>query len=163
MKLLEPESNATLSAEECAALVADSVPLVMRTIRAEMRSHRSPDLSVPHFRTLAYLHRHPGASLSDVAAHIGLTLPSISKMVDRLVARELVTRRSGPQDRRRICLELTPQGESTYQAAASATRARLAERLAALSPDERATIGQAMRTIKVLFGAERADDNETST
>jgi MarR family transcriptional regulator for hemolysin len=118
---------------------------------------------VPHFRTLAYLHRHPGASLSDVAAHIGLTLPSISKMVDRLVARDLVTRRSGPQDRRRICLELTPQGESTYQAAASATRARLAERLAALSPGERAAVVQAMRTIRAVFGAEQAGDRDTAT
>lgn len=63
----------------------------------------------------------------------------------------------------KIAKVLTPQGEATYQAAAQATRARLAERLAALSPGERATIGQAMRTIKAIFGVEMADDADSST
>jgi DNA-binding MarR family transcriptional regulator len=163
MKLLEHDSNPSISADECAGLVKDTVPLVMRTIRAEMRSHRSLDLSVPQFRALAFLGRQPGASLSDVAAHIGLTLPSISKMIDRLVARDLVMRRSAPEDRRRMCLELTPLGEATLQVAAKATRDRLAERLATLSPDERAAIIQAMRSLHMLFGSEQAfkDDSRT--
>jgi DNA-binding MarR family transcriptional regulator len=163
MKLLEPDSNLSISADECAALVKDTVPLVMRTIRAEMRRHRSLDLSVPQFRALTFLGRHPGASLSDLAAHIGLTLPSISKMIDRLVARDLVVRRSAPQDRRRICLELTPSGEAALQAAAQATQERLAERLAALSPDERTVITQAMRSLQALFASDQAfaDDSKT--
>src|SRR5512142_2783 len=116
MKLLADDSNPFASADECAAMVVEIVPLVMRTIRAEMRGHRSPDLSVPQFRTLLFLRRQPGASVSDVAGHIGLTLPSVSKMIDRLVTRDLVTRHSAPEDRRRICLDLTPLGMSTLQA-----------------------------------------------
>src|SRR5512140_3106886 len=129
MKPLADDSNRSYSADECAALVAEVVPLVMRTSRAEMRGHRSPDLSVPQFRTLLFLRRQPGASVSDVAGHIGLTLPSISKMIDRLVTRDRVVRHSAPGDRRRICLELTPLGASTLQATTDATRKRLSERL----------------------------------
>jgi DNA-binding MarR family transcriptional regulator len=157
MKPLDNEidsSQPLSSAEECAALVADIVPLVMRTIRAEMRRHRSADLSVPQFRTLAFLGRNPDASLSDVAEHIGLTLPSISKMVDRLEARELLMRRGASDDRRRLCLELTPLGRSTLQSAANMTRDHLAEKLAALSPDECSIISQAMNSLHRVFGPE---------
>src|SRR5262245_51845209 len=151
MKLFEDESKSSTSANECAAVVADVVPLVMRTIRAEMRSYRTPDLSVPQFRALAYLGRHPGASLSDVAEHIGLTLPSISKMIDRLVARELVARSNASQDRRRISLELTPLGLSTWQSAGRATRNHLAEQLSALSADERTVVIKAMHSLLAVF------------
>jgi hypothetical protein len=46
---------------------------------------------MPQFRTLAVIDRNANASLSDVTEHIGLTLPSMSKLVDGLVARKLAT------------------------------------------------------------------------
>jgi len=136
---------------ECAGQVLETVPVVMRAIRNEMRSHRGSDLSVPQFRVLVYLHRHEGASLSDVAEHMGLTLPSMSKMVDGLVARELVSRRVDPKDRRRVVLAPTALGRTTRQAAHKATESRLAERLAVLSAPERRNIIEAMQALKVIF------------
>ncbi len=41
----------------------EAVPLVMRFIRADMRAINATDMSVPQFRTLAFLDRNPGASL----------------------------------------------------------------------------------------------------
>ena len=85
------------SADECGRQILEAVPMVMLAIRTWMRSHRGSDLSVPQFRVLVYLHRHEGSSLSDIAEHVGLTLPSMSKMIDGLV----VTRRMDPGDCRR--------------------------------------------------------------
>lgn len=150
MKLFESESDLAM-VEMCAAAVMDTVPLVMRTIRAEMRSHRTPDLSVPQFRALLYVNRHAGASLSDVAEHLGLSLPSVSKLIDRLVARGLITRESASDDRRRMVLTLTPDGQAALRAAAQATQARLADRLAALSPDELTAIIDAMNLLHRVF------------
>ncbi len=160
MQPLENESN--LSAEACAELVADTVPLVMRTIRAEMRRHRKPDLSVPQFRTLGYLRRHPGASLSQVAEHIGLTLPSISRMIDRLEKQALLSRANTPSDRRRISLKLTAQGEAALRTADKATRERLAERLGALSVEDRLRVLQAMSSLRTLFGTEPQENGSQS-
>lgn len=139
--------------EECAREVLDVVPLVMRAIRAEMRSHRTPDLSVPQFRALLYLQRNPGAGLSAVADHLGLTPPSTSKLVDGLVARGLVERRPSPTDRRRVLLMVTPPGAGILQAASEATQARLAEALARLDGGKCATVLEAMQTLRALFGA----------
>jgi DNA-binding MarR family transcriptional regulator len=152
MQPLEEETT-FVSPDECAHEVLEVVPLVMRVIRAEMRSRRASDLSVPQFRTLAFLSRCEGASLSDVAEHIGLTLPSASKMVDGLVVRELVTRRSSARDRRRVLLALTAKGEGALASARRGTQARLAEMLTALPAEERAVVVRALRTLRRVFAA----------
>jgi DNA-binding MarR family transcriptional regulator len=139
--------------DETARHLLETVPLVMRTIRSEMRTHRAPDLSVPQFRALGYIDRNPGASLSGVAEHMGLTLPSVSKLVDGLVARALATRQEDRADRRRVVLRLTPAGRNTLAAARKAAQQRLAARLAAFSNNDRAAISQAMTLLRSAFAS----------
>jgi DNA-binding MarR family transcriptional regulator len=141
----------SISLDECARQVLETVPLVMRTVRAEMRRHRAADLSVPQFRTLTFLSRQAGASLSQVAEHIGLTLPSMSSLVEGLVERKLILRNPHSVDRRRVTLTLTAQGQSVLEAAHGATQAALAEKLAALSAQDRTIVVQAMQALRPLF------------
>ncbi len=141
--------------EQAACEVLEVVPLVMRDIRAEMRRHRSCDLSVPQFRTLSFLDQHSGASLSDVAENIGLALPSMSKLVDSLVARKLVTREMHAGDRRRVTLALTARGRASLESARASTAAYLAGRVATLPEADRMVVVQAMQALRPLFGGER--------
>jgi DNA-binding MarR family transcriptional regulator len=149
-----------VSPDECAHAVLDAVPLVMRSIRHEMRSHRAPDLSVPQFRALVFLSRHQGSSLSDVAAHLGLTAPSTSVMVNGLVSRDLVARRTDPTDRRRVTLALTPPGREAMESAYKMTESRLGDRLAELPEPGRAVIVEAMRALVPVFAAAQGADGE---
>jgi DNA-binding MarR family transcriptional regulator len=137
--------------EQCAAEILEAVPLIMRHIRAEMRSHRGAGLSVPQFRVLTFLMRNPGASLSDLADHHGLTLPSMSVMVEGLVKRGLVLRQSSSADRRRVLLTLSARGRVLLSRARRATRARLAEHLQGLSPARCAQIADSLRDLHSLF------------
>lgn len=150
------------SSAQCARQVLEAVPLVMRAIRQEMRRQRKPGLSVPQFRILVMLNRHQGASLSEVAEHMGLTLPSISKMVDGLVVRDLLTRETDPGDRRRLTLSLTPAGHSSMQTAYAATQTYLAGRLAALEAPDREALVQAMAALVEIFGTPAADKDASS-
>jgi len=146
-------------AEECAREVLDTIPLIMRTIRSEVRQQRKPELSVPQFRTLAFLYRQPGAMLSQVAEHVGLTLPSMSKTIDVLVAQGLVERQSNTADRRRAVLSLAPPGKAIYLAAREAARARLADRMGKLSNGDQDVVANAMRSLRDVFsmaGGEKA-------
>jgi DNA-binding MarR family transcriptional regulator len=145
------------STKACARAMLDVVPLVMRTVRVEMRKHRAADVSVPQFRTLAFLNRQPGASLSAVAEHIGLSLPAMSTLVDGLVERKLVARNPAASDRRRITLTLTDQGQATLAAANAATEAHLAERLAGLSAGDRQLVAQALQVLRPLFSSEPSE------
>lgn len=145
-----------IPSKETARRVLEVVPLIMRTVRTEMRASGALNLSVPQFRTLGFVDRHPGTSLSDVAAHIGLTLPAMSKLVDTLFERKLLTRQSYANDRRRITLALTPRGTALLRTAYAATQTALAERLASLSEKERATIIAAMDILHPLFAHQKA-------
>ena len=88
----------------------------------EMRSHRGHDLSIPQFRTLTFVNRNPEISLSHLADHLGLTLPSTSKLVDGLVNQKIIIRHELKEDRRRLMLALTKNGEDILRVRAEPRR-----------------------------------------
>lgn len=130
----------------------------MHAIRAEMRKSRPSGVSVPQFRVLAYLNRHRGVSLSDVANHVGLTLPSMSRAVDGLVRQGLVAREASSDDRRRVILDLTEEGRRVFRAAADATRAHMAALLVGLSPEERSEVMRGMNALRSVLLLDRSRD-----
>lgn len=131
----------------------DVVPAVLQAIRVEMRAQRQHDLTVPQFRTLAYLSRHPGSSLSASAEHIGLTLPTMSVLVEGLVQRGLVDRTPDLRDRRRVLLRLTVEGSSLQQRVLAAGEAWLEQLLAPVDVADRTTILRALHLLRPLFAA----------
>jgi DNA-binding MarR family transcriptional regulator len=139
------------SQNECAREVLDVVPAVMRVIRAEMRRHRSLDLSVPQFRTLTFINNNPGSSLLTLAEHLGLTSPSACRMIDVLVGRGLVSRQTSLKDRRMITLTLTEVGLSMLENSRKGTMENLALIFSSLSPVEKSAIMDAMKIMRPLF------------
>jgi DNA-binding MarR family transcriptional regulator len=147
----------TVLTQKCAREILDVVPLVMRSLRADMRHYRAPGMSVPQLRTLVYLSGNEGASLSEVAEHIGLRLPSMSALIDGLVTRSLVVRQTSHSDRRRVTLSLTRAGRTALDEARRSTLGHLEERLAALPDAELATVVQAMCTLRSIMAPYYAD------
>lgn len=137
--------------ENAARAILRTVPLVMRTVRAEMRACRAVPLSVPQFRALNYVGRHQGTSLSDVAAHVGVTLPTMSRLVDGMVERKLVIRRGSAGDRRRLKLRLTARGQAQMRAAHAFTEATIAARVSPLGGSELSAITHAMELLQRIF------------
>ncbi|MGA2504985.1 MAG: MarR family transcriptional regulator [Anaerolineales bacterium] len=131
--------------------ILDIVPIIMRVIRSEMRNHRSADLAIPQFRALLFINRNPGSSLQTLATHLGLTPPTVSKMVDGLVLNRLVRRADSPRDRRMVTLTLTAQGGTILEKARNGTQAKLIEVLSRLTPEEGETVSQAMKLLHALF------------
>jgi len=137
--------------DTCAHELMDTAPRIMQTIRVEMRRGRGSDISIPQFRTLAFIQRNPDSSLSSLAEHLGLTLPSVSKLVDGLVKQKLILRQESKTDRRRLTLELTSTGLSIVKTARANAQANLAKKLASLSSTELDTIYQAMQSLRPIF------------
>jgi len=148
-------------AEACAWAVMETVPRVVRAIREEMRRHGAPFLSIPQLRTLAYLHRHPGACLFHVAEHLGVTRPTASAIVERLVQRGLVTRTEDPRERRRVILRPTSLGTRLYQRVRRSTHGWMVEALSGLSPDGLRQITRGVTLLAEPFkGIASADGHE---
>jgi DNA-binding MarR family transcriptional regulator len=145
------------SSEDAARVVFEVVPQVMQVLRAEMRRRRGPEISVLQLRALAFLRRNPGATLSRLAEHVGLTLPSMSSQVSGLVARNLIDRSTSTEDRRYVTLTLTEQGRMLMETARHGTQESLAKQISDLAPDERAVVVEAMQLLARVFSPTLAD------
>jgi DNA-binding MarR family transcriptional regulator len=154
MQLLADATDST-PALQCGRDLLDVVPGVLRVIRTVMRGNRAAGLSVPQFRTLCFLSSYGGASLSDVADHLDLSLPAMSRMVNGLVVRGYVMRRVGSGDRRHVSLSLSAKGKAAMGSTRKAAEPQLAAELEKLSPEQRQTICEAMETLRELFHTDR--------
>ena len=139
------------AAHACAGAVMETLPLIMRTIGAEMHRRHGAELSAPQFHALRIIEKHAGASLSLLARHIASGLPSASKLVDGLVERGLVARETAPDDRRRVLLSLTPQGRTMLETFHQEAVTYLASHLESLTDGEHQAILHAMGILRRRF------------
>ena len=140
------ETSETLARE-----ILEVVPFTMRLIREEMRRHRGTDLTIPQFRTLLFLQRNPGVALHQVAQHLGLTPPTVSKMVSRLLSRGMIERPVSTSDRRRVELRLTARGNALIDRVRGETVTKFAERLEKLAPVEREMMISALGLLRMVL------------
>jgi DNA-binding MarR family transcriptional regulator len=141
----------TVDLKESARNLLEVVPIIMQGIRSEMRNRRSLDLTVPQFRALAFVTRNEGSSLWQVANHLGLTPPSMSRLVDGLIARGLMARKDHPADRRRVRLTVTGRGQAILETSTQGTLSYLADKLGDLDADNRTAIDKAMEVLRTVF------------
>jgi DNA-binding MarR family transcriptional regulator len=108
-------------------------------VRELGREFPNGDISFNEYDMLFNLSLQEGRRLRirDLSRHLLLTQPSISRMVDRLVAKNLVRKESTPGDGRGTFVCLTDEGYSLYRRVA-VVHARSIERLlgSALGPEE---------------------------
>ena len=88
-----------------------------------------------------------GSAPSALADRLGLTRGAISKLADRLIAKELIVRRANASDRRFQSLALTRQGRATLPKLAALADENDEEFFADLNLKTRETIAAAMKEI----------------
>ncbi len=82
------------------------------------------DLSLSQYRILGLLGQGSAVS-SSLAEQLAVRPPSVTAVIDGLVARGLVERTHSEDDRRRVALELTADGQAVLEAADRAANERL--------------------------------------
>jgi DNA-binding MarR family transcriptional regulator len=117
-----------------AQAILQVIPRIMRTIGSSQR-WSGLAVSPAHFRLLSVLAHHP-CNLSELAVKQAVTLPTMSNSISVLVERGWVNRVPSPDDRRKVLLELTPDGRAALAKMKNEAQARVAELLDDLSPDD---------------------------
>ncbi|CAG6391267.1 MarR family transcriptional regulator [Streptomyces cocklensis] len=90
------------------------------------------DCSVEQWRVLSAVADGGGHPMTEIADYALMPAPSLTKLVDRMVADNLVYRRADPGDRRRVLLHLAARGRILHQRAAHRVAEDHARVLAAL-------------------------------
>jgi DNA-binding MarR family transcriptional regulator len=107
-------------------------------------------LDLPFTQTkivMSFTGRAEPRSLGAIADELGLSLPSVSRAVDGLAKRGLVTRTEDPRDRRTKIVALTDGGEAVVQRLLELRLAGLQDFVAELAPDEREALAAALAPI----------------
>lgn len=140
-----------ISAQVCAKELVICVPTVMQHLRIISQRERARSLSIQQFRALGVVSHRGGISMTGLAEQLGLAVPSTSRLVEGLVQRGYLDRTPIPSNRRQLNLTMSPAGDEILAHTVEETHRLLAERLAVLSEDERATVIAAMRLLTPLF------------
>ncbi len=108
---------------------------------------------MPQFRALVMIANEPETSLSEVADHLALSLPTTSRIVTGLVKQGLLKRSDCVEDRRQLSLGITSRGQGVLNTSWAAAQQSIAKELEEFNPQQRATIVAAMQVVKKMFGA----------
>src|SRR5260221_6043041 len=100
-------------ARKSAHQILKIVPLVMRTVAAELRA--GGELPAPaHFGLLTMLSAQ-SRTLTELAALQGVSLPTMSNSISAMVQRGWVRRTAPVKDRRVVIIEVTPMGRGAVE------------------------------------------------
>jgi DNA-binding MarR family transcriptional regulator len=108
---------------------------VLRQLREEF-----PDdgISLTEYDVLFNLSRQTGLALRirDLNKHLLLTQPSVSRLLDRLATRGLVTKTGDPDDARGTVVTLTADGLAEFRRVGLRHSRSIAQKMNVLSPQE---------------------------
>jgi DNA-binding MarR family transcriptional regulator len=142
----------------CAEAVVQTGLAVSRLVRAQLRRGKASGLTLPQLRALGFVNADPACAPSQLAEYLMLSRPAVTRLIDDLVRRRLITRRPHPGDRRRLRLSVTAAGRARLEAYFAQARAVVAARLDALSPRDRDTVERAMRLVLPLVAPTPTED-----
>jgi DNA-binding MarR family transcriptional regulator len=101
-------------------------------------------LSIPEWRVLAVLARHPALSATEVAERTRMDAVAVSRAVRRLANAGRLRRTTSRDDRRRSVLSASAAGMAVYREVAPLALGYESELLAALTSGERAALDRAL-------------------
>src|SRR6266576_3008571 len=126
-------------------------PVLLKLNRHLRREIHSLGVTGGQASLLFTIHRQPGIGVRELAALEGMSAPGMSKYVGRLEASGLIVREPSDEDRRRIGLRVSAEGERVLRSVKSRRTAWLAARLRDLSEAELAAVDAAIEPLQELI------------
>lgn len=96
-------------------------------------------------------------TIARVAQRVQLSPATVSRIIDRLERAGLVRRRRGTSDRRKVFLELTPEGAKRHATLPVGLQERFLHRFSRLSATEREEMVRALRRVSAMMDAADID------
>ena len=86
-------------------------------------------------------------NMSDLAASIGISLPTLTGIIERMVKRELVAREKDDNDRRMVKVKLTSKGTKIIKKSHDQKREHLRPMITLLDTDDRKSLLRILETL----------------
>lgn len=128
----------------------ESIFHVSRTFRKWMKEE--VDFSVPQFRVLSFVKRNDGCSIDDIAAYLGVSKPTASKIVENMRLKDLLCRVENSRDRRKVSISITDKGSKVLEKARQRAIFELKNRLSKLDNERKILLSNSLKILAELTG-----------
>ncbi len=102
------------------------------------------DVTLPQYRAMVVLRTEGPQNLGQLADALGIHSSSATRLCDRLVAKKLIDRQTGPSDRREITLALTTAGRRMVDRVTQARRREVARIVGRVPRSQRRALVEAL-------------------
>lgn len=131
--------------------VIRAVDIYSRKLNAEL------GLTTPQLLCLHALNKSEGMTLTDLAKIVYLGVSTVNGIVDRLEAKQYLTRTRSAKDRRKVYLQIAVTGKEIVSNAPSLLQDKLTDSLSQLSDSEQMRITESLELIVELMEVEKID------
>jgi MFS family permease/DNA-binding MarR family transcriptional regulator len=138
------------SAEEQIRLAERLEAVLRRLAHSGGASARPREATPSRFAALAILHATGPLRIGELASRAGVTLPTMSRIVDAIAQSGWAQRQADQSDHRACVVSITSTGEAIIETERRTRSARLAAGLAHLGPQEGAALLAAMPALEAL-------------
>jgi DNA-binding MarR family transcriptional regulator len=110
--------------------------VVTRSDPGRLEAWAGLGLTMTQLRVLFMVRAEEGVSAGTLAENLGVTPPTLTRIMDRLVSNRLVRREADENDRRLVRHQLTQEGLRTVEEMERTGRARVNSVLSRLTPEQ---------------------------
>jgi DNA-binding MarR family transcriptional regulator len=145
LKKIEPEQELMVDA-------VLSASRVLVAIAARSLADAGEEVTLTQYRSLVVLASRGPQGVAALADAVAVTPPTASRLVDRLVKKGLVRRRTDRQDRRQVRIALTETGRHLIDAVSARRRQEIATLLATVAPETQRSVVDALSQLAQVAG-----------
>lgn len=120
-------------------------------------------VTLAQFRTLVVLDTREELNLNGLADELDVNASTAMRMIDRLLAADLVTRHDNPANRREVVIRLTEQGARVVGEVTARRRREIARIVRRMSPGQREGLVDALTTFADAAGEPAATSSAAAT
>ena len=114
-------------------------------------------LTTPQLLCLHALAKSDSMILTDLAKEINLGVSTVNGIIDRLEAKQFLTRNRSAEDRRKVCLKISSSGKEIVLQAPSLLQDKLSASLSKLTDNEQLAITESLELVVKLMEVEKVD------
>ncbi len=157
-----PATGTVTGTVETVDAITDAMLTASRLlVSLSARSIASVDdsITIPQFRVLVVLETHGPINLASLAQNLDVQPSTATRMVDRLVFADLITREASPHSRRELMVGLTRRGAAVVREVTTRRRREIAAVVEKMPPTTRVGL---VRALKAFTAAGAEPDAQTS-
>ena len=111
----------------------------------------------PQLLVLHAINKSKELTIGNIAKEVNLSQATVTSILDRLEVKEYVQRIRSTQDKRKVFVSLTTDGQQLIDSAPQLLQDKLIKNLCDLSDEEQQNILEALKKLSIMMGADNID------